>query len=167
MSSPLTANTDGQNGTPLERTPLTAKRSEGQVEPTIDRVLLVDDKSEMRELLTQLFQHWSYATVSAATVAEARHAVLTQGPFKVVVCDFELPDGNGLQFWSWLRWERRDETRFLLMSGSTSFVRHRAADFAFLAKPFRPEELHRTVLELIGPKPETPGPAGGRARAIQ
>jgi len=154
MSSPLTADTDGQNGTLLERTPLTANRREEQVEPAVDRVLLVDDKSEMRELLTQLFQHWSYATVSAATVEEARHAVLTQGPFKVVVCDFELPDGNGLQFWSWLRWDRRDDARFLLMSGSTSFVRHHSEDFSFLPKPFRPEELHRRVLELIGSKPE-------------
>jgi two-component system, response regulator YesN len=114
------------------------------------RVLLVDDKAEMRELLTQLFQRWSYATVTAGTVAEAQHAILTRGPFKVVVCDFELPDGTGLQFWSWLKWDRRDDARFLLMSGSASFVRHHSDDFAFLSKPFRPEELQRSVAELIG-----------------
>jgi len=116
----------------------------------VARILLVDDKSEMRELLTQLFQRWCYSTVAAGTVAEARHAVLTHGPFNVVVCDFDLPDGTGLQFWSWLRWDRRDDAAFLLMSGSTSFVRHHTADFAFLSKPFRPEELRQLVSELIG-----------------
>ena len=130
----------------------------------MDRILVVDDQPEMRELLAQLFCNWSYAAVTAATLAEARNAVLTQGPFKAVVCDFDLPDGTGLQFWSWLRWDRRDAARFLLMSGSTSFVRHHAADFTFLAKPFRPEELHRSVLELIGPKPESSKLAGGLAQ---
>jgi len=134
---------------------LTIGRGEDWVQPPVDRILLIDDKAEMRELLTQLFRQWSYTTVAAATVEEARQAVLTQGPFQMVVCDFELPDGNGLQFWSWLRQERRDGARFLLMSGSASFMRHRSADFAFLAKPFRPEELRSSVVELLGTRTET------------
>ncbi len=144
---------DGQPGSRKVQARLTVDR-EVAAQATMDRVLLVDDKSEMRDLLTQLFQRWSYATVAAATVAEAQQAILTKGPFQVVVCDFELPDGNGLQFWSWLRWDRRDHARFLLLSGSASFLRHHSADFAFLAKPFRPEELQRCVVELMGTDPD-------------
>ena len=121
----------------------------------MDRILIIDDNREMRELLSQLFGEWCYANVTAGTVEEARQAVLTEGPFKVVVCDFQLPDGDGLQFLSWLRWERRDNAPFLLISGSTNFGPYRPSDFSFLAKPFRMEELRSRVEELIGNKPES------------
>ena len=83
----------------------------------MDRILIIDDNREMRELLSQLFFEWCYANVTAGTVEEARQAVLTEGPFNVVISDFQLPDGNGLQFLAWLRWERQDNARFLLISG--------------------------------------------------
>jgi len=121
----------------------------------MDRILIVDDNREMREVLSQLFREWSYQTVTAGTLAEARNAVQVEEPFKVIICDFELPDGNGLQFLSWLRWERGDLTRFLLVSGSADFVRYRPSDFSFLAKPFRTEELRTRVEELIGAKQQS------------
>jgi DNA-binding NtrC family response regulator len=108
----------------------------------------------MRELLGQYFRQWAYTTVTAGTLGEARKAVLTQGPFKMVVCDFDLPDGNGLQFFSWLRWEQQNHARFLLMSGSTNFVRYCSPDFTFLPKPFRSEQLHSRVVEMIGTGPQ-------------
>ena len=121
----------------------------------MDRILIVDDHREMRELLEHCFRKWSYATVAAGTLAEARDAFMTEGPFKMVVCDFDLPDGNGLQFFSWLRMEQQNHARFLLMSGSTNFVRYISEDFMFLAKPFRSEQLRSRVEELIGTKPDT------------
>jgi len=103
--------------------------------------------------LGHCFRAWSYATVAAGTLAEARDALLTEGPFKVIVCDFDLPDGNGLQLFSWVRSEQSNHARFLLMSGSTNFVCHSSEDFMFLAKPFRSEQLRSRVEELIGTKP--------------
>src|SRR5438552_3471368 len=88
----------------------------------MDRILIVDDHREMRELLEHCFRKWSYATVAAGTLAEARDAFLSEGPFKMVICDFDLPDGNGLQFFSWLRFEQQNHARFLLMSGSTAAI---------------------------------------------
>ena len=122
----------------------------------MDRILIVDDNKEMRELLTQLFRQWSYQTVTAGSVVDARAAVEVEEPFKVIVCDFELPDGNGLQFLSWLRWERHDLTPFLLISGSADFVRYRPSDVSFLAKPFRMEELRSRVDELAGTRQQSP-----------
>ena len=121
----------------------------------MDRILIVDDHREMRELLEHYFRKWSYATVAAGTLAEARDAFLTQGPFKMIVCDFDLPDGNGLQLFSWLRSEQHNPARFLLMSGSTNFVRYCSEDFMYLAKPFRSEQLRSRVEELIGAKTDT------------
>ena len=108
----------------------------------------------MRELLGHCLNKWSYATVAAGTLAEARDAYLSEGPFKMIVCDFDLPDGNGLQFFSWLRSEQQ-HARFLLLSGSTNFVRYSSDEFTFLAKPFRSEQLRNCVEELIGTQPDT------------
>ena len=120
----------------------------------MDRILLVDDNPEIRELLGRLLEDWNYAVVTAASLAEARQAVLSNGPFKVVICDFDLPDGNGLQFLAWLRCERRDQGPFLLISGSTDFDGGHPMDFSFLAKPFRMEELCRRLEELVPGKPQ-------------
>src|SRR6266545_4701173 len=114
----------------------------------MDRILLVDDNPAIRELLGRLLEDWNYSAVTAASLAEARQAVWTDGPFKVVICDFDLPDGNGLQLLAWLRWERRDHGPFLLISGSTDFDGDQASDFSFLAKPFRMEDLCRRLKEL-------------------
>ena len=121
----------------------------------MDRILLIDDNPDIRELLGQLLEEWDYAAVTAASLAEARQAVLTDGPFKAVICDFDLPDGNGLQFLAWLRWERRDHGPFLLISGSSNFDGDHPSDFAFLAKPFRMEELRSRLDELTANKPQS------------
>ncbi len=121
----------------------------------MDRILLIDDNPDLRELLGRLLEEWDYAAVTAASLAEARQAVLTHGPFKVVICDFDLPDGNGLQFLAWLRWERRDHGQFLLISGSSNFDGDHPSDFAFLAKPFRMEELRSRLDELTANKPQS------------
>jgi two-component system OmpR family response regulator len=120
----------------------------------MDRILIVDDHREMRELLGHCLREWSFATVAAGTLAEARDALLTDGHFRMIICDFDLPDGNGLQLFSWLRLEQQNHARFLLMSGSTTFVRYNSEDFMFLAKPFRSEQLRSRVEELIGTKPD-------------
>jgi DNA-binding response OmpR family regulator len=118
----------------------------------MDRILLVDDNPAIRDLLRSLLEEWNYLAFTAATLAEARQAVVTLGPFRVVICDFDLPDGNGLQFLDWLRWERREHGAFLLISGSSDFDVDHASDFSFLAKPFRMEELCGRLEELTAGK---------------
>lgn len=133
----------------------TAGTAQGHDGYAMDRILIVDDHREMRELLGLCLRKWSFATVAAGSLEEARNALLSDGPFRMIICDFDLPDGNGLQLFSWLRMEQQNRARFLLMSGSTNFVRYNSEDFMFLAKPFRSEQLRRRVEELIGAKPDT------------
>ncbi len=89
---------------------------------SLGRILIVDHDRDQGEQLSHCLQDLSYATVITANLAQARNAILTEGPFKAVVCDFVLPDGNGLQFLSWLRRKRGNRTRFLLINfpGQTS-----------------------------------------------
>lgn len=116
----------------------------------MERILIVDDNREFGELLGHWFEQWSIPTVVVTTVADARKAVLEQEPFRMVICDFQLPDGNGLEFFTWLRWDRQNPVRFLMISGSTNFVRYGQADFGFLRKPFQLEDLRSAVENLLG-----------------
>jgi DNA-binding response OmpR family regulator len=116
----------------------------------MDQILIVDDNVEFGESLILWFKDWSFNTQLVTTVVEAQKSIMGDGPFRLVVCDFQLPDGNGLELFSWLRWDRHNPVRFLMISGSTNFVRYRPADFSFLRKPFTRDELRLAVEALLG-----------------
>lgn len=121
------------------------------------RLLLVDDDEALRTTLDQMVQGWAYATTTAGTFREARQTVLAQVPFTVVVCDFSLPDGDGLEFHDWLKREMQIEVPFLLISGGVPRPPAATDEYEFLAKPFRMEEFRTRLEHLCYPSP----PLGG------
>ena len=120
----------------------------------MEKILIIEDNHEVRQLQCLWFEQWSIASVTAGTLTEAREVILTCGPFKVIVCKFELPDGNGLQLFVWLRHEQHDPAAFLLISEGASLLRfYRAQDFMVLTRPFQPDELCSRVRGLINGMP--------------
>lgn len=61
-----------------------------------ERVLVVDDESQMRRLLSVALTARGYAVEGAATGREGMEK-LVRGPFDVVLLDLGLPDMDGLQ----------------------------------------------------------------------
>src|SRR4051812_47083671 len=57
--------------------------------------LVVDDETDIRELLVLTLERMDIATDSAATLEEAKH-MLTQRTYALCLTDMRLPDGNGL-----------------------------------------------------------------------
>jgi len=123
------------------------------------RLLLVDDDDALRRILNTIVQDWSFATATAATLHEARHAVETEAPFTIIVCDYSLPDGNGLEFFGWVRRELLVQIPFLLISGGAERWPGPSENYEFLAKPFRLEEFQRRLEELCCVKFEPTPPA--------
>src|SRR5262245_66551011 len=66
----------------------TAKGCDGHA---MDRILIVDDHREMRELLGLCLSKWSFASVAAGSLAEGRQALLSDGGFRMIICGFVLP----------------------------------------------------------------------------
>jgi len=128
-------------------TPTLAKTAKCQPGPT-RRLLLVDDDQAMREILTEMVQGWAFAPTTAATFREARAVVATTAPFGLIVSDYHLPDGNGLEFRHWLKREALVQVPFLLISGGMARQPTVADDCEFLAKPFR-MEVFRDRLERL------------------
>jgi hypothetical protein len=79
----------------------------------VKRVLLVEDETDIAEILALVLEGAGYAVDTAGTVAQARQR-LDQSTYTLVNTDLRLPDGNGS--------ETRSPGYFLLPSG-----RHPAA----------------------------------------
>ena len=132
----------------------------------MEKILIVEDDHEVRQLQCLWLEQRSIASVTAGTLTEAREVILTGGPFKAIVCEFDLPDGNGLQLFAWLRHEQHNPVAFLLISEGASLLRfYRAQDFMVLTRPFQPDELCSRVRGLIDSRPVAVPPGTQALRA--
>jgi DNA-binding response OmpR family regulator len=59
-------------------------------------VLLVEDHTDTRAVLSTLLNRCGCQTVTAKNVREAR-ALLEEMPFEVLITDLNLPDGDGVE----------------------------------------------------------------------
>ena len=57
--------------------------------------LVVDDETDIRELLVLTLERMGIGTDSASDLEEAKH-LLTQRAYALCLTDMRLPDGNGL-----------------------------------------------------------------------
>lgn len=84
------------------------------------KVLVVDDESDVREMITELIGSLGCNVISAGDASQAM-AILAQDSFDVIVSDLRMPDMNGREFFSTsseLYPEYAD--RFIFVSGDTA-----------------------------------------------
>ena len=123
-----------------------------------NRVLIIDDKMSMVEMLTRTFQAEGFDVISAGNVKDAIR-LIDQGEMDVVVTDLKLPDGEGLQILTAAK-KRFPFIPVVLMTAHGSIetavraVKEGAYDF--ITKPFDPGHLvlvvRRAMAEVIARK---------------
>lgn len=111
------------------------------------RILLVEDERNIHQLLAHSLHAEGYAVDVAETAAAAqRH--LDTGSYELVIADWRLPDGDGLEIAD-LAADRGIRT--ILISGYLFQIpAERVARHELLMKPMRPHELIACVEWLIG-----------------
>ena len=114
-----------------------------------ERILLVEDEAEVREIARRVLCSAGYEVVSAASIKEANEArERNGGKFDLIFSDVVLPDGNGIDLVQTIM-EQNPEIAVLLSSGYTDDrARWKAIEergFLFLAKPHSPSVLLRAV----------------------
>jgi two-component system chemotaxis response regulator CheY len=62
------------------------------------RVLIIDDSSAMRRMLSAYVSELQAETVEAADGQEAVELLDSRGPFDVALVDWDMPRMNGIQF---------------------------------------------------------------------
>ena len=83
----------------------------------MNRILIVDDEAEIRELLKEILREEGYAVSSTASGAEAV-VLLRDTPYDVLLLDIWLPDRDGLDVLNDLRsLETEDKPEVIVISG--------------------------------------------------
>ncbi len=119
----------------------------------MSKVLIVDDSATMREMIAALLQKHGMTTVVAGDGVEAQEQYVASSP-DLVITDIVMPRMNGYEFCRWMKSDnaRKDVPVVLCTSKSEEFDRYwgmkQGAD-AYIAKPFQPDELVDTVLQLL------------------
>jgi len=119
------------------------------------RILVVEDDAALRAVICRALVDAGYTVHQAASGEEALRT-LRESPSDLVITDIIMPDTDGLEIILWLR-KFAPGTAIVAISGYADplFLENAAGLGACrtLSKPFRLEELLRTVAELLAPSP--------------
>jgi PAS domain S-box-containing protein len=112
------------------------------------RVLVVEDDDDVRESLALQMKVWGNEVESAATAAEALDKARAWNP-QIVMCDLELPDGDGFQLCGALRGITAPGTLIAAVTGYARAEDQRRAAQAgfdsFLVKPLDAQSVVRLL----------------------
>ncbi|MCT4576243.1 response regulator transcription factor [Donghicola sp.] len=117
---------------------------------TIPRLLVVDDDTELREMLTKYFQGQGFAVCPAATSAEIS-AAMERYRIDLILLDVMLGDESGLELCTQLRAEQDVP---IIMVSALSSDNQRMQGYAagaddYVAKPFNPDLLAARVKAVL------------------
>jgi two-component system, NtrC family, response regulator AtoC len=111
------------------------------------KVLVVDDDSAIRYLLSEALRGWGYEPLDAGTVAAAMEIFDAEQPLAVLQ-DINLPDGSGLD--ALLEYKKRQPQAIVIMiTGDVhldnTIAALRGGAYDFVSKPIRLGELQVTI----------------------
>lgn len=119
------------------------------------RILVVDDDSQVREMLAEMLRRVGHDLATAATGRDGLEA-LRDGPFDIVILDMIMPDMNGVDTIRLIRSEH-PTVAVVALSGGGSFKRfdllEQAEELgveAVLTKPVDWEEITTAVESAMG-----------------
>jgi len=112
-------------------------------------ILLVEDHSNLRDLLQRTLEGVGFSVFPAADGAEALRLCQHDDTVDLVVSDIVMPSLNGLQLSDRIR-TARPEMKFLFITGfGDQFPELREYGANILEKPFLPSELLRKVEDIL------------------
>jgi two-component system alkaline phosphatase synthesis response regulator PhoP len=123
------------------------------------RILLVEDESNLRRILSDLLKSDGYTVQSSGDGLEAQELAMSQ-PFDLIILDVMLPSKNGIDVCRHLR--KSGVNIPILMLTARSELNHKVQGFKagsddYLTKPFETPELQARVEALL-----RRAPAGAR-----
>ena len=115
------------------------------------RILVVDDEGIVLDCCRRILEPEGYKVMPVVSAEEALAAVEKEGPSLLLV-DVKMPRYDGFYLVRELR-KRECAIPIILMSGYSTVETMAQADSIgasrFIAKPFTPEELLETVIDVI------------------
>jgi two-component system, OmpR family, phosphate regulon response regulator PhoB len=121
----------------------------------MQRILLADDETALRFLISETLSVEGYAIMEAEDGDEAER-LLRQESFDLIILDYMMPEKTGVEVCEWLRGAAENRNRsipvILLTAKALEKDRERAKKAgvtAYIVKPFSPLQLLQAVEELL------------------
>ncbi len=130
--------------------------------PKLDRmenlqVLVVDDDMLVRISTAGILESWGCHVFAAGDLQESKD-LCSQAQLDMVICDYRLPDGDGLMLADYIKEHYEIQPAYILISGDTAPEILQAATergLHLMHKPVRPAKLRSLVLFLLKKRSET------------
>jgi two-component system, NtrC family, response regulator AtoC len=123
-----------------------------QDQATQGRILVADDESALRELLTDLLTDEGYSVESVANGTEVQQRIQADGTYDLLLLDVKMPGIDGLKLLEELRSKGNDIPVIMITGQGTSSIAIRAMQlgaYDYLQKPFDNEEVVLLVKRLF------------------
>ena len=118
----------------------------------MNKILVVDDDQESRDLLCEVLEENGYAPRAVANGVDARDVLSRDVGYRIIIADLQMPQESGLELLRNLR-QQNSKHEIILMSSFVSGAEKKAAKalgaHALLEKPFQLSELLQTVAALV------------------
>ncbi|HEX9757531.1 MAG TPA: response regulator [Nitrospiria bacterium] len=115
------------------------------------RILVVEDDSEMRSLLTDELSEEGYEIIQAKDGAEAA-LMVAHGTFDLVITDMKMPKMGGLELLPVVK-EASPDVPVIVITAfgdwQTSVEAMERGSFRYMTKPFKMQELKETVKKAL------------------
>lgn len=120
------------------------------------RIMVVDDMSTSRGLITQALDALGVRHVSTAEDGADALSILSKAPVHLVISDYNMPNMDGLKLLHNLRHGPKTKgVGFILITGRAE---QQIIDYGrklgmnnYLKKPFEPAELRQCIESVVGP----------------
>jgi DNA-binding response OmpR family regulator len=117
------------------------------------RILIVDDDRESRDLLQEVLEANGYEVSAVHDGESARHELNGGNTFRAVIADLRMPGESGIDLLRELRHQNHAYSIVLMSSFMSEPERRQALELgvdAMIEKPFRLTELLHIVSEVTG-----------------
>lgn len=118
------------------------------------RALIVDDETEIQDLLKSVLSDFNFDVDMAVDGIEARDKIqIADQVYDLVITDYKMPRLNGLEFYSSLDMLLRSRSKFLFITGDinsfSQMEQFKQGSLNVLYKPFNSSQLGQYIQELF------------------
>lgn len=119
------------------------------------RIMVVDDMSTSRGLITQALDAFGVRNVATAENGKQALQALASKPVHLVISDYNMPEMDGLQLLHYLRAAPKTKgVGFVLITGRAEqqIIDHgkKLGMNNYLKKPFQPDDLRNCIEIVVG-----------------
>jgi len=118
------------------------------------RILTVDDSGIMRKIIKGHLAKIGYPNMIEASNGAEGLNILSKEKVNLILCDWNMPEMNGLQFVQAVRAKEEYQNIPIIMLTTVStqdevLAALKAGANSYLTKPFKPEDLKKKIAQIL------------------